>query len=288
MYNNGTLVISKATITVTADNKTREYGDANPGLTVSYSGFKNGETSSVFATGATASTTATVTTGVGNAAITAAGATDDNYDFTYANGTLVITKAMISATADNKTREYGDANPALTVNYSGFKNGENSSVFTTDATASTTAVATTGVGNLAITASGAVDDNYDFTYTNGILAITKATLTATADNQTREYGDANPALTTSYAGFKNGENSSVINTAASASTTATATTGVGNHIITTSGAIDDNYDFVYADGNLAITKATLTAIADNKTREYGDFLGRRTTDGHDNDTRSAG
>jgi hypothetical protein len=269
-YVTGTLAITKAMITATADNKTREYGDANPALTISYTGFKNSETSSVFTTGATASTIATNTTGVGNVSITASGAIDDNYDFTYVNGTLAITKAMITATADNKTREYGDANPALTISYTGFKNSETSSVFTTGATASTTATNTTGVSNIAITAAGAVDDNYDFTYVNGTLAITKAMITATADNQTREYGDANPALTISYTGFKNSETSSVFTTGATASTTATNTTGVGNTAITAAGAVDDNYDFTYVNGTLAITKAMITATADNKTREYGD------------------
>src|SRR5207245_11446911 len=36
--------VNKALLTVTADNKSREYGDANPVFTASYGGFKNGET----------------------------------------------------------------------------------------------------------------------------------------------------------------------------------------------------------------------------------------------------
>ena len=39
-----TKTISKAKLTVTADNKSREFGDPNPTLTASFSGFKNGET----------------------------------------------------------------------------------------------------------------------------------------------------------------------------------------------------------------------------------------------------
>src|SRR2546428_7014849 len=51
-----------------------------------------------------------------------------------------------------------------------------------------------------------VAGNYDFpTFVTGELTITKATLTATADNKSREYGDANPTFTATFSGFKNGE-----------------------------------------------------------------------------------
>ena len=73
----------------------------------------------------------------------------------------------------------------------------------------------------AITASGASDNNYNFNYVNGTLTVNKATLTATADNASRTYGDSNPALTVSYSGFRNGDGVGVINTQATASTAAT-------------------------------------------------------------------
>ena len=37
-----------------------------------------------------------------------------NYDFSYLPGTLTISKAMLTVTADSKTRDYGSPNPALT------------------------------------------------------------------------------------------------------------------------------------------------------------------------------
>ena len=77
-------------------------------------------------------------------------------------------------------------------------------------TATTNAVANSSVGNYPITLGGGVDDNYDFTYVNANLAITKANLTVTADNQARTYGAANPALTFTYSGFLNGDRKSVV------------------------------------------------------------------------------
>ncbi len=269
-YVNGTLTVNKATLTATADNKSRVYGDANPALTVTYTGFKNGDTSSVINSAATASTGANATSGVNTYAIIAAGASDDNYDFTYVGGTLTVNKATLTATASNGARAYGDANPALTVSYSGFKNGETSSVINTGATASSAANATSGVGAYSTVASGASDDNYDFTYVNGTLTVNKATLTATASNGSRAYGDDNPALTVSYSGFKNGETSSVINTGATASSAANATSGVGTYSTVASGASDDNYDFTYVNGTLTVNKAMLTATASNGSRAYGD------------------
>jgi filamentous hemagglutinin family protein len=269
-YVNGSLTINKATLTATADNKTSIYGDANPALTVTYTGFKNGDTAGVIDSAATATTPATILSDVGSYAITAAGAADNNYDFVYAGGSLTINKATLTATADNKTRIYGDVNPALTVTYTGFKNGENSSVLDTAASASTGATVLSNTGSYAITASGAADNNYDFTYTGGSLSVTKAMLSATADDKTRIYGNANPALTTSYTGFKNGDTVSVLNTQATASTVATTASDVGLYTIASSGASDNNYDFTYVDGALDITKAMLTATADNKSRVYGD------------------
>src|SRR2546426_549249 len=134
-----------------------------------------------------------------------------NYTFTFVNGQLTITKATLTVTADNKTREYGDANPAFTASYGGFKNSETlatsgvtgSPSLTTGVTA-TSAVA--GSPYAIVAAQGTLAaGNYQFGFVNGQLTITKAHLTVTANNASREYGDANPAFTATISGFKNGE-----------------------------------------------------------------------------------
>ncbi|TVZ57378.1 putative secreted protein (Por secretion system target) [Lutibacter sp. Hel_I_33_5] len=267
---NGTLTISKATVTATADNKTREYGDANPTFTIIYAGFKNGETNTVLDTAPTASSVADANTNAGTHDITVNGGSDNNYDITNTKGTLTISKATVTATADNKTREYGDANPAFTIAYSGFKNSDTSDSLDTKPNASSTADTSSNVGNHDITVAGAVDANYDITQTKGTLTISKATITATADNKSREYGDANPAFTIAYSGFKNADTSDSLDTKPTASSIADTSSNVGNHDITVAGAVDANYDITQTKGTLTISKATITATADNKTREYGD------------------
>ncbi|MFQ6603908.1 MBG domain-containing protein, partial [Flavobacterium sp. C3NV] len=268
-YVNGNLTITKALLTITADDQTKVYGEVNPTLTASYSGFVNGDTSASLTTAPTISTTALDTSPVGTYAITASGAVSDNYDFTYVNGTLTITKALLTITADDQTKVYGTANPTLTASYSGFLNGDTSASLTTLPTISTTALDASPVGTYTITASGAVSDNYDFTYVNGNLTITKALLTITADDQTKVYGTANPALTASYLGFVNGDTATNLTTVPTITTTALDASPVGTYTITASGAVSDNYDFTYVNGNLTITKALLTITADDKTKVYG-------------------
>src|SRR5205814_642546 len=107
---------------------------------------------------------------------------------------------------------------------------------------------------------------------NGQLTITKATLTVTADDKSRGYGDANPTFTASYSGFKNSETlaTSGVTGSPSLTTTTTATSSVAGSPYTITAAIGTlaagNYSFTFVDGDLTITKATLTVTADNTSR----------------------
>ena len=268
-YVNGTLTIGQAALTVTADNLTKTYGAANPALTLSYAGFVNGDTQASLTTPATATTTVTAASAVGNYTITPSGATDNNYTISYVNGTLTIGQADLTVTADNQTKTYGAANPALTVSYSGFVNGDTQASLTTPATATTTATTASAVGNYTIVPGGAADNNYTISYVNGTLTVGQAALTVTAANQTKTYGAANPALTVSYSGFVNGDTQASLTTPATATTTATTASAVGNYTIVPSGAADNNYTISYVNGTLTVGQAALTVIADNQTKTYG-------------------
>ena len=281
--NNGTLTINKAHLTVNADNKTKIYGDANPALSATVSGFVNGEnlaSSGVTGAGA-ASTAATTSTGVGSAAITptvgslAAG----NYDFTtFLPGTLTITQRPLTVSADDKSKTYGDANPALTYTVAPNGTGTSRGLVNGDSLSgnlSTTATQSSAVNTYTIDASALSNGNYLVTANNGTLTINKAHLTVNADNKTKIYGDANPALSATVSGFVNGENlaSSGVTGAGAASTAATTSTGVGSAAITpTVGSLAaGNYDFTtFLPGTLTITQRPLTVSADDKSKTYGD------------------
>ncbi|PXW78110.1 filamentous hemagglutinin family protein, partial [Blastomonas natatoria] len=262
----GTLTITKALLTVTADNATREYGLANPVFTGNVTGFRNGDTASVIS-GLTYGSVATIASDAGSYAITGSGASATNYDFSYVPGTLTITRALLTVTANDATREYGLADPAFTGTISGFRNGDDASVIT-GLSYGSTAVLSSGIGTYSIIGSGGTATNYDFSYVPGTLTITRALLTVTADNATREYGLANPVLTGTISGLRAGDTASVVSGLVY-NTVATIASDVGSYAITASGGSAANYDFAYAPGTLTITRALLTVTADNASREYG-------------------
>src|SRR5262249_14922221 len=152
---NGTLTVTQATLTVTADDKSRGFGQTNPTLTASYSGFVNGDTASFLSGAPALSTVATPSSAVRTYPITAAVGTLSaaNYSLAFVNGTLTVTQGTITVHADDKTRIYGAANPTFTVTYSGFLNGDTASVLSGSPSLSTAATTSSAVGTYAITAS---------------------------------------------------------------------------------------------------------------------------------------
>ena len=157
-----------------------------PSLTVSYTGFVNSDSATNLATSPTIVTSATAASHVsGNPySITPSAAVDADYTFTYVPGTLTVTAAPLTITANNRTNVYGNALPTLTASYVGFVNSDTSANLTTQPTVTTTATAGSTVSGspYAITASGAVDLDYSISYVAGSLTVTQATPTVTWAN----------------------------------------------------------------------------------------------------------
>jgi len=259
----GTLTIGKKALTITADDKQKTYGEANPTLTFSYDGLTNGDTQ--VATEPTISTTATSSSNTGTYPITLEGGSDDNYEITLEAGTLTIGKKALTITADDKQKIYGEANPTLTFSYDGLTNGDTQ--VATEPTISTTATSSSNVGTYPITLSGGEDQNYVITLINGTLTIGQKALTITADNKQKIYGEANPTLTFTYSGLVNGDTK--VTTEPSIATMATSSSNVGTYPITLSGVEDQNYAITLVSGKLEIVPAVLRVTADNKTKVFG-------------------
>jgi chromate transport protein ChrA len=112
--------------------------------------------------------------------------------------------------------------------------------------------------------------NYSISYSNGSLQVTPASLTITANNQTRLYGGVNPTFTETITGFVNGENSSVVSGVPTATSTATSATDVGSVVITASnsGLSAANYNFnTLVDGILTIDSLPVPIVAPITTTE---------------------
>jgi hypothetical protein len=126
------------------------------------------------------------------------------------------------------------------------------------------------VGGYAI--SGPDSGNYTFAQPALLTAsIIPASLTVAADDKSRVYGDVNPPLTLSYAGFVSGEDTNVLSGAAGLSTVADTNSPVGTYPIQiTIGSLASlNYAFNVTNGSLAVTPHALTVTANDQSRNYG-------------------
>src|SRR5262249_22601811 len=146
------LTVTPAPLTITADSKSMVYGASLPALTASYSGLVNNDTPASLTTPPTLATVP-ATSHVGSYAITASGAVDPDYTISYIAGTLTITPATLSVTANDASKVYGSANPTFGYTISGFVNGDNASAVSGSPSLTTSATAASDVGTYPIQAS---------------------------------------------------------------------------------------------------------------------------------------
>ena len=281
------LIVDKATVVVGVDASplSRLYGSANPTFSPVYSGLKNGEVVATagFVGAPVLSTAATSSSNVGSYAITVnvSGLSSANYTFSGSSGTLNVTKAPLTVSADAKTRQYGLSNPTLTATLTGFVLGQTlgTSGVTGSAALATTATPTSSVAGSPYPITAALgtlaSSNYDFvTFNDSTLTITRAPLTIQADAKTKVYGDANPVLTYTVNGLRQSDTAAVIlGGVPTLATNVTSLTGAGTY----SGAITaditglsaDNYTIGTVAGAFTVQKATLVGKVDDASRSYG-------------------
>jgi len=183
---------------------------------------------------------------------------------------LTISKAELTITAGSKSKRYDGLKYTGTnsVTYSSFVNGENSLVLSGTLSYSIIDQATTldavDAGSYNIVPSGITSQNYNITYANGILTISKADLTITAISQSKTYDGLayTGSNSVTYSGFVNSETQSVLEGTLSYSIldplTSLDAVNVGSYDIVPSGRTSKNYNITYAKGTLTISKANLT------------------------------
>ncbi len=279
--------VTKAPLTVTADDKTKVYGQANPAFTASYSGLVNNDTAGALGGTLSFATAATAASGAGSYDVTPSGLTSGNYAITFVKGTLTVTKAPLTVTADDKTKVYGQANPAFTASYSGLVNNDTAGALGGTLSFATAATAASGAGSYDVTPSGLTSGNYAITFVKGTLTVTKAPLTVTVTDVGKAYSAPNPTFAVTFSGFVNGDTAAVVSGTAAFDTAATQYSPVGPYAVTaTQGGLSAaNYTFgPFIPGTLTIAKAAtaLTQVRGEVT--YGDTIGSvtatlRRTDG---------
>jgi filamentous hemagglutinin family protein len=264
VYNDGVLTIEQAVVnvTVTVDDASKEYGDADPT-------FSWGITSGSLGSGDTLTGNLTREPGedVGNYAITGALTGDlasNNYDVTLVDGVFTITPRAITVDIADLAKVYGDDDPSFSWAIS------NGSLADGDELSGTlTRVAGEDVGGYAITGmleGDLASDNYTVTVDDGLLTITPRPLVISADDLAKVYGQADPEFTWSQGGtVVNGDTLSV-------SLSRTEGQDVGYYTITpevTGDVVSDNYTLSINNGALQVTPAALTVTADDLETYWG-------------------
>ena len=263
---NGKVTVSKAALTITAEDKEVTYGDEAPAFTVTYEGFKNEDDETVVS-GLTLTSEYVLTSNVGEYDIVPADATAQNYAITFVNGTLTVNRAALTITAEDKEVTYGDEAPAFTASYEGFKNADDESVVS-GLTLTSEYVLTSNVGEYDIVPADATAQNYAISYTKGTLTVNKAALMITAEDKEVIYGDEAPAFTASYEGFKNADDKSVVS-GLTLTSEYVLTSNVGEYDIVPANATAQNYEISFTNGTLTVNQAALTITAEDKTMFYG-------------------
>jgi hypothetical protein len=274
-YTPGSLTVTPAPLTITPNAAVKAYGQTmslganNTAFTSS--GLQNGETIGTV-TLSLGNNGGAATAAPGSYAITpsaAIGGTFNraNYTITYAPGTLTVRPGVINVIPNPQTRPYGATNPALPVSYSGFVNGDTAAAVVSGAPiVSTSAGATSPVGtyiiNIRVGTLSAT--NYIMNVENGLLTITPAALTVTANPESKTYGQTltfgGGSTLFTATNLQNGETIGSVTLAVSNNGGAAAA-AVGSYTLTPSAATGGtfnptNYTITYVTNLLTVTSAS--------------------------------
>ncbi len=257
--------ISKAPLTVTANNNEITYGNSPDNKGVSYSGFVNNEDAGVL--GGTLNYTYSYEQydNVGDAyTITPAGLTSDNYDITYVPGTLKVNQLEAKLAWENTAdRTYGDRKGNVTAKVTNLVNND-----VIDVTVSGGDTLTAGTHTATATGlTGDKADNYTLPanvtreYEIGFMA-QKLTF-ATSGDVTKTYGDdafANAATNDRADGSKVTYSSSDPFVAEVDADGKVTIKGAGTAIITASAQkVEGKYSVGNAEYTLIVNRKELTA-----------------------------
>ncbi len=271
--NSGTYTITKAPLTITAENKNVTYGDEAPTYTTAYQGFKNGETESVLS--ALPSYQCDYVKGkahgsVGDYVISNSLEEQENYYVIPVDGILSVAKKNLSFSLENKTTTYGEEAPTYTYLSSGFIDGENESTYGFSASGRFNGLYHLGdsVGDYGIVWVSDQSDfenaltNYNVALNPGSLTVEKRKLSVDIEDKSTVYGDAYAEFTAIIT-----QGSVYGSDVAYSLNSPNLDAMVGNFAIL--GKIEnDNYDVTFTDGTYTITQREVTLTWSNLSFIY--------------------
>jgi parallel beta-helix repeat protein len=246
--------VKKALLTIIADNKSKRYKEENPLLTYKFYGFQNNEDSCVIDTPPIIETKANKNSPTGNYPITFREGFDNNYNFKYINGNLVITKQfpIISQwpiISNNIT--YGQTISEAKIN----NTQSNSSIPGTFSFKEPTKFLNAGNKQKIILLFTPDDKiNYSNVEKTFNIDVYKAILTLSTDNKTIYFGKPKPEFHINYSGFKNNDDENIFTNKPIASVWGNWPLGIGKHdiLIDLCNTKSVNYKIIAQNGILTI------------------------------------
>ncbi|MDO7882939.1 MBG domain-containing protein [Salinibacterium soli] len=257
-FSSGTFTITPRPLTVTLGDASKTYGDADPALLaeISEGSLVGGDQLSGSPSRAPGEDVGSYA--IGGGSITAGA----NYEISFIDGLLTIEPRPIEVTADDQSKQYGDADPsplAYTVT-------RGSLVGTDTLTGTLSRDEGEAVGVYAITpGSLGAGPNYEITVVGGELEIEPRSITVTADAATQVYGDADAALT-----WQVTSGSLVPGDSLDGQLDREPGTDVGEYAIGRGSLGNDSYTITFVPAELTITARPLTITADPASKEYGE------------------
>ncbi|MFC6744714.1 beta strand repeat-containing protein [Methylobacterium persicinum] len=260
-FQDGTLTVAKAPLTVTAADASKTYdGQAfSGGNGVSYAGFVAGEDASVLGGTLAYGGAAQGAKNAGRYALAASGLISGNYAIAFHDGALTVAPAPVEITAVSGHSVYGDSpvNPGLTA--TGLQNGDGLDALT-GLSNSFGVTARSGVAGspYRLTVAGVLSNgNYTVSARrDGTWTVSPRTLSVTANPVSRTAGAANPPLTYTTTGLLTGDELS-----GSLATSADGASTAGRYAITQGTlAAGGNYDLSYTGADLTVTAITPSTV----------------------------
>ena len=243
------LTINKKAATVTADSKTKTYGDADPVLTATTTDLVGSDTLNYTLSRAEGEN-------VGEYAITVTPGENPNYEVTTVGAKLTINKKAASVTANSKTKTYGDANPALTATVEGTVGADTLNYTLSRAEGE-------NVGDYTITVTLGDNPNYSVTAADSTFTITKKAASVTAVNTGKIFHESEPALTATVEGTVGTD---TLNYTLSRAKGEEA----GEYTISVALGNNPNYDVTAIDGVFTVAKKAATITVANLSKVYGE------------------
>lgn len=271
------LVIQRKALVVAGQTITKSYDKIPFVPEVSITGFVNGEGVSAISGSVGFLGTAIGAVAVGNYSFmpTQGNLASNNYSFEFSPATVSITHAVLTVTADSKSKVYdGQYFSDFTYVVTGFLPGDGLADISGAPMFHGTAMTAKNAGNyfVALSSNNLHAQNYIFTLRGADFAVSKAPLNLRVNDQHKTY-DGRPAsgFSSTYTGFVGGDSLSSATTGrvgfTGAGTTATIA-GTYAVVPTISTLVAANYQLVLQGGTVTINRAALTVTADSKSKTY--------------------